>query len=64
MGLWLVVAPFLLGGAGVGATVNSVLVGLAVAALCLPRGKVLERYGTWDRWIFLRILNESEQAGV
>ena len=51
VGLWLVVAPFLLGGAGAGATVNGVLCGLAVAALCLPRGKVLERYGTWDRWV-------------
>lgn len=51
-GLWLAVAPWLLTGAGPGASLNGLIVGLAVAALSFPRGKVREGYGWWDRWVF------------
>jgi len=50
-GLWLVVAPWVLSGGQSRATVNTVIVGVAVLLLSLPRGKVLEHYGTWDRAI-------------
>jgi hypothetical protein len=51
LALWLVLAPWVLSGGQGGATVNTVLVGGSVLVLSLPRGKVLERYGTWDHAI-------------
>jgi hypothetical protein len=51
LGAWLVVAPWLLGGAGLAAQVNDVVVGLALALLSLPLGPVREHYGSWDRWV-------------
>lgn len=51
LGLWLVAAPFLMSGSNAGASINGVVVGLIVAALSVPRGRVNERYGRWDRWV-------------
>ena len=49
-GLWLLAAPWLLEGASVTASWAGVLIGLAVIALSLPRGKLSkEHYGSWDR---------------
>lgn len=52
-GLWLVAAPWLLSGVPSGlATVNSVIAGLALVALSLPRGRrSAEHYGGWDRFV-------------
>ncbi|MEX0408807.1 NAD-dependent epimerase/dehydratase family protein [Aquibium sp. LZ166] len=52
-GFWLIGAPwFLLGISGI-ATANSVVVGLFVIGLSLPRGaRSAEHYGGWDRYIF------------
>ena len=50
-GLWLLIAPFILSGGGVGMTVSAVVSGLLILALSLPRGTVKERYGTWQRFI-------------
>jgi len=52
-GLWLVAAPWLLSGVPSGlATVNSVIVGLALVGLSLPRGRrSAEHYGGWDRFV-------------
>jgi nucleoside-diphosphate-sugar epimerase/uncharacterized membrane protein len=51
-GLWLLAAPWLLAGASTAASVASVLVGLTVIALSLPRGRRSEQqYGAWNRWI-------------
>jgi len=52
-GLWLAAAPWLLTGAGSWvAVVNSLLVGLALIALNLPRGRrSAEHYGGWDRFV-------------
>ncbi|MEG3191215.1 NAD-dependent epimerase/dehydratase family protein [Lysobacter sp. D1-1-M9] len=51
-GLWLVIAPWVLGGAGTVASWTGVLIGLAVIALSLPRGKRSgEHYGSWDRFV-------------
>ena len=49
--LWLLAAPFLLDGGDTAATINAIACGVAVIGLSLPRGKVLERYGTWERYI-------------
>jgi len=51
-GLWLIAAPWLLGGATTGAILNDVIAGLVVMALCLPRGtRSQEHYGAWDRFV-------------
>ena len=53
LGLWLIAAPWLLSGVPSGfATVNSVIAGLALIALSLPRGRrSAEHYGGWDRLV-------------
>jgi hypothetical protein len=50
--LWLMAAPWLLPGATTAATWNSTVVGAALVLLSVPRGKVTERFGSWDRWVF------------
>ena len=51
-GLWLVVAPWLLEGETTAGAAASVVLGLALAGLSLPRGRLGGfRYGAWDRWI-------------
>lgn len=50
-GLWLAAAPWLLAGATSGSRVADVLGGLLLAALSVPRARVDDRYGSWDRWI-------------
>jgi hypothetical protein len=51
-GAWLVVAPWMLEGAGTMASWVGVLTGLAVMALSLPRGRrSAEHYGSWDRFV-------------
>lgn len=51
LGLWVALAPWVLSGAALGAQLNGLAVGLAVAALSLPRGVVYQRYGGWDRYV-------------
>ncbi len=50
LGLVIVAAPFLYGG-DTGHIVVSIAGGLAIAALALPRGKIVEGYGSLDRII-------------
>ena len=51
LGAWTVAAPWLLGGANAGSTVNAAVVGVALVALSLPRGPVRERYGGWSPYV-------------
>ena len=51
-GAWLLAAPFLLEGGSSAATIVSIVVGLALIVLSLPRGKrSAEHYAGWDRLI-------------
>lgn len=51
-GAWLVIAPWMLNGGELAANVASVVAGLALVGLSLPRGpRSNEHYGTWDRYI-------------
>ena len=51
-GLWLVAAPWLLAGDGAVAAVASVIAGVLLIGLSLPRGtRSREHYGGWDRYI-------------
>jgi hypothetical protein len=51
LGTWLLVAPFILNGENTASTVNDLAIGAAVIALSFRRGRILERFGGWDRWI-------------
>ena len=51
-GAWLVAAPWLLNGATTAGSWASVVLGVALAALSLPRGKrSREHYAGWDRFV-------------
>ncbi|MEX2543004.1 MAG: vitamin K epoxide reductase family protein [Trueperaceae bacterium] len=50
-GAWIVAAPWLLGGSTMGASINGLLVGVAVILLSLPKGAVRDRYAGWQRYI-------------
>ena len=51
-GLWLIIAPWLLGGATIGVLLNDATVGLVVIGLSLPRRwRSEEHYGSWDRYV-------------
>lgn len=49
-GGWLVIAPFILDGPD-SARWSNVAAGATITALSLRRGRVQERYGSWDRWL-------------
>ena len=50
-GAWVIVAPWLLGGATASATWNDLIAGALVLLLSFPRGTVGERYGSFERFI-------------
>ncbi len=50
-GMWLIAAPWLLEGASTAAATASVITGIALIALSLPRGPVHSHYGAWDKLI-------------
>ena len=49
LGVVIIAAPFVLSGASDAARWNDVIVGVLVAALSLPRGKIEERFAGWNR---------------
>jgi hypothetical protein len=51
LGAWVVAAPWLLGGATTASTWSDLAAGAGVILLSLPRGRVGERYGSWQRFI-------------
>ena len=50
LSVWLLLAPWVLHGS-TAMPWNDMTVGLALALLSLPRGRITERYGAWDRYI-------------
>jgi hypothetical protein len=52
IGLLVAVAPFALAGATTAGGVSAFFGGLAAAALCIPRGRIAESFGSWNRFIF------------
>lgn len=50
-GAWVIVAPWLLGGATPASRWSDAIAAALVILLSLPRGPVGERYGTWERFI-------------
>jgi hypothetical protein len=51
LGLWLVLAPWLLADYSGVSTITSVIAGGLLVLLALPRGPIRNHYGAWDRWI-------------
>lgn len=51
LGAWVMVSPWLLTGAPAGAVWNDAIVGLLVILLSVPRGRIGERYGGFERFI-------------
>jgi uncharacterized membrane protein len=50
-GVWVIASPWLLGGATTGSKWNAVIVGAFVILLSFPRGKIGQRYGSFERFI-------------
>ncbi|HEY9202491.1 MAG TPA: heavy metal-binding domain-containing protein [Gammaproteobacteria bacterium] len=51
-GIWLIAAPWLLDGIASSLAVwNSVICGVLLIALAIPRGKIRDSYAGWDRYI-------------
>ena len=51
LGLWISATPWLYDGASLLFTANNIVIGLALIAVCIPKGRIKERYGSWDRFI-------------
>jgi len=51
LGVWAVLAPFLLGGYSTVGAIAVVSAGIALILLSFPRGDIHSRYGDWNLWI-------------
>ncbi|WP_347158645.1 vitamin K epoxide reductase family protein [Pontibacter chitinilyticus] len=51
LGLIVAAAPWFIDGSPMGLRLTGIVLGLAVAGLALPLGKVDQHYGTWDEYI-------------
>ena len=49
--VWVIAAPWILAGATSGSKWSDAVIGVLVIVLSLPRGPVLERYGSWQPYI-------------
>lgn len=52
IGLWLIIAPWVLSGGSDAAAIGSVIVGLLVIVLSIPKGPIRHRYAGWNRLLF------------
>ena len=50
--LWLIIAVFLINTIPANALWNAIISGVILIALSFPKGKILEKYGTFDKYIF------------
>ncbi len=48
---WVIVAPWILGGATPESRWRNIIIGALVILLSFPLGKIGERYGSWQRYI-------------
>lgn len=51
LGLIIAIGPWVLSGANAPAQISATLAGVAIIALAIPRGRITERYGLWDRFV-------------
>ena len=50
--LWLIAAVFLINAVPASALWNAIISGVLLIALSFPKGKIREKYGTFDRYVF------------
>jgi len=48
IGLWLLAAPWILAGGGLSAAIGSMIAGILIVALSLPKGPIRHRYAGWN----------------
>nr|WP_298111392.1 vitamin K epoxide reductase family protein [uncultured Pseudomonas sp.] len=48
IGLWLLTAPWILAGSGLGAAIGSMIAGVLIVAASLPKGPIRHRYAGWS----------------
>lgn len=51
LGLVLVVMPWMVNDGNIALTISSSLAGFIIMALSLPKGKIKEKYGLWDKYV-------------
>lgn len=51
LGLGLIAAPLLFSGGGTVPAAADIVLGIALIVLCIPRGRIDCRYGSWDRYL-------------
>ena len=49
LGIWAIVAPWILAGASTFSLVNGLAVGILLVLVSIPRGAIRDRYGAWDK---------------
>src|SRR3546814_5722185 len=63
LGAWLIAAPFLLTGVGHVGAIMSVVVGIELIGLSLPRGKrSAEHYASWDKYVIRGPLDRARKG--
>ena len=50
--LWLIIAIFLINAVSANALWNAIISGVILIAISFPKGKIREKYGTFDRFVF------------
>jgi hypothetical protein len=50
-GAWLINAEWIFDDAVAASRWSDSLAGLVLIAMSLPHGKIVDRYGIWDRWV-------------
>ena len=61
LGAWILIAPWLLSGAPMLAVWNSVLVGMILMLVSIPRGAVKDRYGSWNRYVTIGLTSPTPE---
>ncbi|WP_049972714.1 vitamin K epoxide reductase family protein [Haladaptatus cibarius] len=51
LGIWVIVAPWVLTGSSIVAMWSSVAVGILIVVFSVPRGSIRDQYGSWNRYI-------------
>lgn len=52
LGLWIAISAWLIWDTPPDSMISDTIVGILLIALCIPRGKIYNEYGSWDRYIF------------
>ena len=51
LGVGLAAAPWFINSGTLGLKITGLVLGIFTAALAIPRGQILEKYGLWDKYV-------------